>query len=153
MLFVLAVRREKPANNLYGFLLVGKLICGGIGVDMFLCEHSEPLYPISYILYPSPIPCACLLTFYFSFFFVPLLFLLYYIFVFVCWVIFLYLYTSPVTCTFLFFIKMQEVGFEPTPPKRPVPETGALDHSATLASTLFDLKNYTTMAGFEPTPP
>ena len=48
---------------------------------------------------------------------------------------------------------MQEVGFEPTPPKRPVPETGALDHSATLASTLFDLKNYTTMAGFEPTPP
>ena len=30
--------------------------------------------------------------------------------------------------------KMQEVGFEPTPPKRLVPETSALDHSATLAS-------------------
>ena len=30
-------------------------------------------------------------------------------------------------------IKMQVVGFEPTPPKRPVPETSALDHSATLA--------------------
>ena len=28
---------------------------------------------------------------------------------------------------------MQVVGFEPTPPKRPVPETSALDHSATLA--------------------
>ena len=54
MLFVLAVRREKPANNLYGFPLVGKLICGGIGVDMFLCEHSEPLFPISYFLFPIP---------------------------------------------------------------------------------------------------
>ena len=41
---------------------------------------------------------------------------------------------------------MQEVGFEPTTPKRPVPETSALDHSATLASFK------TTVAGFEPTP-
>ena len=32
--------------------------------------------------------------------------------------------------------KMQEVGFEPTPPKRLVPETSALDHSATLAHFL-----------------
>ena len=31
---------------------------------------------------------------------------------------------------------MQEVGFEPTPPKRLVPETSALDHSATLADIL-----------------
>ena len=31
---------------------------------------------------------------------------------------------------------MQEVGFEPTPPKRLVPETSALDHSATLAYTV-----------------
>ena len=30
--------------------------------------------------------------------------------------------------------KMQGVGFEPTPPKRIVPETTALDHSAILAS-------------------
>ena len=30
--------------------------------------------------------------------------------------------------------KMQEVGFEPTPPKRILPESTALDHSATLAS-------------------
>ena len=29
---------------------------------------------------------------------------------------------------------MQGVGFEPTPPKRIVPETTALDHSAILAS-------------------
>ncbi len=29
---------------------------------------------------------------------------------------------------------MQEVGFEPTPPKRILPESTALDHSATLAS-------------------
>ena len=27
-------------------------------------------------------------------------------------------------------LKMIGVGFEPTPPKRPVPETGALDRSA-----------------------
>ena len=31
---------------------------------------------------------------------------------------------------------MKGVGFEPTPPKRPVPETSALDHSATLAYTI-----------------
>ena len=28
---------------------------------------------------------------------------------------------------------VQAVGFEPTPPERPRPERGALDHSATLA--------------------
>ena len=28
---------------------------------------------------------------------------------------------------------MQEVGFEPTPPKRILPESTALDHSATLS--------------------
>jgi hypothetical protein len=31
---------------------------------------------------------------------------------------------------------MIEVGFEPTPPKRPVPETGALDRSAIQPSRL-----------------
>ena len=67
---------------------------------------------------------------------------------------------------------MQEVGFEPTPPKRLVPETSALDHSATLAYYFLYFSDYpflflfsycslfpffflakTTMAGFEPTPP
>ena len=31
-------------------------------------------------------------------------------------------------------VKIQGVGFEPTPPKRILPESTALDHSATLAS-------------------
>ena len=36
------------------------------------------------------------------------------------------------------------VGFEPTPPKRPVPETGALDRSAIqpCVSDLIDLKSH-----------
>ena len=32
---------------------------------------------------------------------------------------------------------MTEVGFEPTPPKRLVPKTSALDHSATLPLIVF----------------
>ena len=42
--------------------------------------------------------------------------------------------------------KMQEVGFEPTPPKRLVPETSALDHSATLAS-INRVKRHDTVKG------
>ena len=39
---------------------------------------------------------------------------------------------------------MQVVGFDPTPPGRPVPETSALDHSATLADIyIFERKLYT----------
>ena len=34
---------------------------------------------------------------------------------------------------------MQAVGFEPTPPERPRPERGALDHSATLAYSNINL--------------
>ncbi len=37
--------------------------------------------------------------------------------------------------TIILPLKMQEAGFEPAPPKRIVPETIALDHSATLAYT------------------
>ena len=33
--------------------------------------------------------------------------------------------------------KMAAVGFEPTPPKRLVPKTSALDRSATLPTTIF----------------
>ena len=39
---------------------------------------------------------------------------------------------------------MQVVGFDPTPPGRPVPETSALDHSATLADIyIIERKLYT----------
>ena len=38
--------------------------------------------------------------------------------------------------------KMQGVGFEPTPPKRIVPETTALDHSAILASIKMEKWRY-----------
>ena len=38
--------------------------------------------------------------------------------------------------------KMQGVGFEPTPPKRIVPETTALDHSAILASIKMEKWGY-----------
>ena len=38
--------------------------------------------------------------------------------------------------------KMQGVGFEPTPPKRIVPETTALDHSAILASIKMEKERY-----------
>ena len=38
--------------------------------------------------------------------------------------------------------KMQGVGFEPTPPKRIVPETTALDHSAILASVYLSQNGY-----------
>ena len=74
---------------------------------------------------------------------------------------------------------MQGVGFEPTPPKRLVPETSALDHSATLACYYYPVfflreclsdcstthythythyahilyPQKTTVAGFEPAPP
>ena len=37
---------------------------------------------------------------------------------------------------------MQGVGFEPTPPKRIVPETTALDHSAILASIKMEKWRY-----------
>ena len=37
---------------------------------------------------------------------------------------------------------MQGVGFEPTPPKRIVPETTALDHSAILASIKKSVSRY-----------
>ena len=38
--------------------------------------------------------------------------------------------------------KMQGVGFEPTPPKRIVPETTSLDHSAILASVRKHQRGY-----------
>ena len=43
--------------------------------------------------------------------------------------------SSCTTAAFFLTFKMQVVGFDPTPPERPVPETSALDHSATLAVT------------------
>ena len=50
--------------------------------------------------------------------------------------------------------KMQGVGFEPTPPKRIVPETTALDHSAILASIKMEKERYKYLKGvrcvFEP---
>ena len=49
---------------------------------------------------------------------------------------------------------MQGVGFEPTPPKRIVPETTALDHSAILASIKMEKWRYKYLKGgrcvFEP---
>ena len=36
---------------------------------------------------------------------------------------------------------MAVVGFEPTPPKRLVPKTSALDHSATLPAGTSDYKS------------
>ena len=43
--------------------------------------------------------------------------------------------------------KMQGVGFEPTPPKRIVPETTALDHSAILASIKMEKERYKYLKG------
>ena len=43
--------------------------------------------------------------------------------------------------------KMQGVGFEPTPPKRIVPETTALDHSAILASIKMEKWRYKYLKG------
>ena len=42
---------------------------------------------------------------------------------------------------------MQGVGFEPTPPKRIVPETTALDHSAILASIKMEKWRYKYLKG------
>ncbi|KAH3859116.1 hypothetical protein DPMN_101816 [Dreissena polymorpha] len=51
---------------------------------------------------------------------------------------------------------MTAVGFEPTPPKRLVPKTRALDRSATLPcdrKVLNIVKICMAAVGFEPTPP
>ena len=41
------------------------------------------------------------------------------------------------------FKKMTAVGFEPTPPERPRPERGALDHSAKLSIGHFPMVIFT----------
>ena len=46
-------------------------------------------------------------------------------------------------------INLIAVGFEPTPPKRLVPKTSALDHSATLPHDIQAALSPTTLTGLE----